>query len=77
MRKFITINLQLTKLFFPVMLIAVFSGVALGATFTVTKIADTNNLCDSDCSLREVITVSNATMTDNVIVFDAVVFSTP
>ena len=34
---------------------------ALGATFSVTKNADTNDgTCDADCSLREAIVAANA-----------------
>lgn len=46
--------------------IAVFTGftlvqTAFAATFTVTKVADTNDgVCDADCSLREAITAANA-----------------
>ena len=50
---------------------------AQAATFKVTKTADTNDgLCDVDCSLREAIATANASITDDVIVFDALVFST-
>jgi CSLREA domain-containing protein len=35
---------------------------ASGATFTVTKTADTNDgICDGDCSLREAVTAANST----------------
>jgi CSLREA domain-containing protein len=46
-------------------------------TIQVNKIADTNDgVCDSDCSLREAVAASNTSTTpDNVILFDAGVFS--
>lgn len=48
------------------------------ATFTVTKIADTNDgTCDADCSLREAIVAANAVDTDDVIEFDGTVFGSP
>ena len=51
------------------------SKTLLAVTFTVTKIADTNdNVCDTDCSLREAISVANTTATDDEINFDAGVF---
>jgi CSLREA domain-containing protein len=51
-------------------------GNANAATFTVTKIADTNDgTCDSDCSLREAIATANSTTADDTIVFDATIFA--
>ena len=50
---------------------------AKATTFTVTKADDTNdNICDTDCSLREAIAAANAAATDDVIEFDASVFGT-
>ena len=47
------------------------------ATFTVTKIADTNDgTCDSDCSLREAIAAANLTFDNDTIEFSAL-FGTP
>src|SRR5262245_17788279 len=54
--------------------LAVAAGLGLAASeawavnFTVTKTADTaDGVCDADCSLREAITASNATTTDDTI----------
>jgi CSLREA domain-containing protein len=53
-----------------------FSINANAATYTVTKIADTNDgVCNGDCSLREAIAVANATTADDTIVFDSTVFA--
>ncbi len=50
----------------------------LSRILIVTKTADTNDgVCDSDCSLREAITVANSTSTDEIITFDPAVFSSP
>lgn len=44
----------------------------LGATYTVTKTADTSDgICDNDCSLREAIAAANATADNDTIVFSA------
>jgi len=49
---------------------------AIAATFTVTKIADTNDgVCDVDCSLREAIAAANAVGTNDLISFDPTIFS--
>src|SRR5690606_20096731 len=54
------------------LLIAVFSVAASAATYTVTKIADTNDgTCDADCSLREAVGAANASPDDDVIVFSS------
>ncbi len=51
--------------------------ISFAATYTVTKIADTNDgVCDSDCSLREAIGAAVATPDDDIIVFDQNVFNT-
>ena len=48
-----------------------------GATFVVTKTADTNDgVCDADCSLREALATVNATAGDDHIVFSGTVFNT-
>jgi CSLREA domain-containing protein len=40
------------------------------ATYTVSKIADTNDgVCDADCSLREAIAIANSTPSDDIIDF--------
>ena len=45
-------------------------------TFTVNKFTDTNdNVCNSDCSLREAIAEANASATDDTIEFDPTVFT--
>ena len=42
------------------------------ATFTVTKVADTNDgTCDADCSLREAIAAATAAAGDDIVVFSA------
>lgn len=54
------------------LLLAVLSVAASAATFTVTKIADTNDgTCDADCSLREAIAAANASPDNDVIVFSS------
>ncbi len=51
---------------------------ASAATYTVTKVADTNDgTCDADCSLREAVAAAGATVDNDVIAFDAMVFGTP
>ncbi|HYP50943.1 MAG TPA: choice-of-anchor Q domain-containing protein, partial [Pyrinomonadaceae bacterium] len=51
---------------------------AAAATYTVTKIADTNDgACDADCSLREAIAAANASAENDMISFSINVFSTP
>jgi len=60
------------------LLVLALSGVASAATFTVSKIADTNDgTCDSDCSFREAVAASNLSAVDDAIVFNAAIFSTP
>jgi CSLREA domain-containing protein len=45
---------------------------ALAATYTVTKIADTNDgICDADCSLREAVAAAAATTDNDTIQFSA------
>ena len=51
--------------FARIMVVTVFimfaSQAVTAATFTVTKIADTNDgVCDADCSLREAVAAANA-----------------
>ncbi len=58
------------------LLVFLFTINANAATYTVTKIADTNDgVCDTDCSLREAITVANSTADDDIIVFSSIAFS--
>jgi CSLREA domain-containing protein len=60
-----------------VILTIVFSTFSLAATYTVTKVTDTNDgTCDADCSLREAVATANATSADDVIEFESSVFST-
>lgn len=64
------------KRLFPVasafVLVLAVSPFARGATFVVTKTADTNDgTCDSDCSLREAIIASNAAAGTNTITLPA------
>ncbi len=50
---------------------------AAAATFTVTKIEDTNDgVCDTDCSFREAVGAANAAAGDDVIEFSSL-FDTP
>lgn len=72
MKKLFFFNLQPIKLLCLFSFIAGLSGIAFGATFTVTKTADTNDaVCDSDCSLREAITAANNAGEDDVIEFSS------
>jgi CSLREA domain-containing protein len=61
-----------------VIILAVFmASAANGATYVVTKVADTNDgVCNEDCSLREAIAAANATPEDDIIVFSSL-FDTP
>jgi len=78
MKKQIYLNFQFIKFIWIFLVIAGFSCAAFGATFTVTKIADTNDtVCNTDCSLREAIVAVNAAATDDIINFDLTVFGTP
>lgn len=59
------------------LLLTFLSVSAFAATFTVTKIADTNDgTCDADCSLREAVAAANAAAGDDIIVFSSL-FDTP
>ena len=54
-----------------------FADTVAAQTFTVTKTADTNdNVCNSDCSLREAIAAANASAELSLINFDPQIFST-
>lgn len=58
--------------FIGVLVIFCFCQSVLAATYTVTKIADTNDgLCDADCSLREAVSAANATADNDTIEFAA------
>lgn len=63
---------------FGVCLVLCFAQATFAATFTVTKIADTNDgMCDADCSLREAVSAANATADNDVIEFSLTVFNAP
>ena len=48
------------------------ASAVLGATYTVTNIADTSDgVCDNNCSLREAVAAANATADNDTIVFSA------
>ncbi len=52
-----------------------FTIIAAGATFTVTKTADTNDgVCDADCSLREAVAAANAASSDDIVAFQTTAF---
>lgn len=51
---------------------------ALGANYSVSKIADTNDgTCDADCSLREAVAAANATAANDSIYFALPFFASP
>lgn len=53
-------------------LVLMAGAAAFGASFTVTKTADTSDgTCDADCSLREAVTAANATPESDTIVFSS------
>ncbi len=55
---------------FGLVLIVGSSSSVFGATYTVTKTADTSDgTCDSDCSLREAVAAANGTADNDTIVF--------
>jgi CSLREA domain-containing protein len=62
---------------FVIAALVLFGTVAHAATYTVSKIADTNDgVCDANCSLREAVAAANATVANDIVVFSAL-FSTP
>lgn len=63
---------------FPLLCLCLMATVAtFSATFTVTKVADTNDgVCDADCSFREAVAAANAAAGDDIIVFSSL-FNTP
>lgn len=74
-------KLRITRNVFTIALAIVlsftFAVTSEAATFTVTKIADTDDgTCDSDCSLREAIEAARLAPTDDVIEFSSL-FDTP
>lgn len=61
---------MLSRVFLCIFLLALLAASAGAATFTVTKIADTNDgTCDADCSFREAVTAANTAGSDDVIDF--------
>ena len=79
MKKLFYLNSRLLKFMWLAMLVIAGSGVAQAATFTVTKIADTDDgVCDAaDCSLHEAIGAANQSATNDVIEFAQPLFSSP
>lgn len=68
----------LSKLAFVFFTLFCLAQTTTAATYTVTKIADTNDgACDADCSLREAIAAANASAENDMISFSINVFSTP
>ncbi|HLM62538.1 MAG TPA: CSLREA domain-containing protein, partial [Pyrinomonadaceae bacterium] len=60
------------KMFLGLCLAFCLTQSALAATYTVTKIADTNDgVCDADCSLREAVVAAAATADNDTIQFSA------
>lgn len=56
--------------------LAAASVFASAATYTVTKVADTNDgACDADCSFREAVAAANATVDDDTIQFEFPLFN--
>jgi CSLREA domain-containing protein len=63
---------RLVKILFGFCFVLCLSHAAFAATFTVTKIADTNDgTCDADCSLREAVAAAIAAASDDVIEFSS------
>jgi CSLREA domain-containing protein len=60
------------RVVFALSFLCCLSQAAFAVTYTVTKIADTNDgMCDGDCSLREAIAAANATVDNDDIAFSA------
>ncbi len=67
---------KLVKILVGCLVTLALTQVAIAATFTVTKTADTSDgMCNEDCSLREAITAANATSDDDVIEFESPLFN--
>lgn len=65
------------KIIIGLVFVFCYSQFALGAVFTVTKTADTNDgTCDSDCSLREAVVAANGVASNDSIVF-SMLFDVP
>jgi CSLREA domain-containing protein len=68
---------KLQKLILGICLLIGLTQTVLGATYTVTKTADTNDgVCDADCSLREAIVAAGSTADNDSIEFSATLFGT-
>lgn len=68
---------KLLKLALGISVLFSMSQIASAATFTVTKVADTNDgTCDADCSLREAVAAAGASAENDTIQFSAL-FSAP
>ncbi len=66
---------RLVKGFMTFALVFLTAQLAFAATFTVTKIADTNDgMCDADCSFREAIAAAVGAAGDDIVAFDGMVF---
>ncbi|HKX83297.1 MAG TPA: choice-of-anchor Q domain-containing protein [Pyrinomonadaceae bacterium] len=53
-------------------LLLLFTTASFALTYTVTKVADTNDgACDADCSLREAVAAANATVDNDVVAFSS------
>ena len=58
------------RILFSFLAVFCLAQVAFSATYTVTKIGDTNDgMCDADCSLREAVTAANSTADNDTIAF--------
>jgi CSLREA domain-containing protein len=67
----------IAKSLIGIVLVVILSQFVSGATFTVTKTADTaDGVCDADCSLREAVVAANATVDNDIIVFSSL-FNSP
>lgn len=63
---------KFVRVYLCVLFVFVLAQAVSAATYTVTKIADTNDgTCNADCSLREAITAANGTTDNDVIAFSA------
>ena len=61
------------KGFAAVVFVFAVAQITFAATFTVTKIADTNDgVCDADCSFREAIRAAVSAAGDDTVAFDGV-----
>ena len=60
------------KTFLSFCFVLCLAQISFSATYTVTKIADTNDgICNADCSLREAIGAAGATADNDAIEFSA------